>query len=276
MEIGFITDGRPRDLEFAVRHGIPTVELSGFLAEDLDAFHQIMPTFDDIMRRVPDVAAYVRQGTLKVASAAVYTNVMHPDERLRQRYRDAMREMLEACPQLETGVLTVFAGDHPEWSYGRKLDEFEGFFGPLIERARQIGVTVAVARCHWMNFASPVSVWLELRRRFPDLAFKYDPSHAHYEGIDYVQELSTCASWLAHFHAKDIQLIGAELYESPPPGLGDIQWGKVMSILHHVRYPGAVCYELQSEHWVQVRRYEGILIAYRFLKQFVAPEAEEE
>ena len=267
MEIGFLTDGRARDLDFAAEQGIPVIELSAFLADNFDTYSEVMP-------RIPAVAAHALQGGPRVATAAMYTNVLHPDEDMRKRNRDAMERMLEACPELDTNVLTIFAGEHPEWSYEQKLDEFERYFGPLIERGQELDVTIAVARCHWMNFASLPGTWMELRRRFPELAFKYDPSHPYMAGVNYVEELAMCASWLAHFHAKDILMIGSKAYEQPPPGLGDIEWGKIMSILHHEGYQGTVCYELHSDYWINTRRYEGILIAYRHLKQFVAPEAE--
>jgi len=224
MEFCFVSDGRPRDLEFAARHDIHALEFTGFYLDNLDDFHQLMPTFDYVLSRAEEVASFVRQGAIRIASAGVWTNVMHPDENLRARYRDAVCQMLEVCAQVGSPILLTFAGEHPEWSYQRKLDEFESFFGPLIQRGKTMGVSLAVARCHWNNFAGSVPVWTELRRRHPDLGFKWDPSHGYYDGLDYIHELTTCADWITHFHAKDMQIIGTQVYEDPPPGMGDIHF----------------------------------------------------
>ena len=138
-----------------------------------------------------------------------------------------------------------------------------------MERAAALGVTVTVARCHWNNFAGSIPAWTELRRRHPGLGFKWDPTHGYADGLDYVHELSACAPWVTHFHAKDMQIIGTQIYEDPPPGMGDIHWGKLMSILYHAGYQGAISYELHSKLWVVDRRYDGILLAQRYLSQFL-------
>jgi sugar phosphate isomerase/epimerase len=272
MQFCFVSDGRPRDLEFAVRHGIPALEFTAFHVPDLDDFHELMPRLGSVLARVPEVAACVRQGDVSIAAAGVWTDVMHPDVRLREGYRDALRQMLEVCGEVRSPILLTFAGDNPEWSYERKLDEFDAFFGPLISRGQELGVTLSVARCHWHNFAGSLAVWTELRRRHPSLGFKWDPTHGYVEGLDYVHELSTCAGWINHFHAKDMQIIGTQVYEDPPPGMGDIKWGRLMSVLYHAGYRGAISYELHSKLWLVDRRYEGILLAQRHLSQFLVPE----
>ena len=105
-------------------------------------------------------------GAAKSRISGYVPDVIHCDDTTRDRSRDARREMLEACTGFGASVLTVFAGDHPEWSYDEKLEELEDFFGPLIQLGGEIGATIAVARRHRVNFGGKAAIWTELRHRF--------------------------------------------------------------------------------------------------------------
>jgi sugar phosphate isomerase/epimerase len=87
-----------------------------------------------------------------------------------------------------------------------------------------------------------------------------------------------------HVHAKDARLdqerlddVGllaypAEYHTPKLPGLGEINWGRFMSVLSSTGYQGAVCVEVED------RAYEGSLEnrkaalyqSCRYLRQFMA------
>jgi sugar phosphate isomerase/epimerase len=102
--------------------------------------------------------------------------------------------------------------------------------------------------------------------------------------IDYVKPLWEFKDRLHHVHAKDVRLdkdrldeVGImatplEFHTPKLPGLGEINWGRFVSVLGDVGYEGPVCIEAED------RAYEGSLASRkaaltqsaRFLRGFIS------
>jgi sugar phosphate isomerase/epimerase len=117
------------------------------------------------------------------------------------------------------------------------------------------------------NLAVSPAIW---RRMFEDIpsdhfGLNYDPSHMVWQHMDYLQPLRDFSARLFHIHAKDVRLDRHRLnevgilatplsYHVPKlPGLGEVDWGKFISVLGDVGYDGPVCVEVED------RAYEGSL-----------------
>lgn len=72
------------------------------------------------------------------------------------------------------------------------------------------------------------------------------------------------------FHAKDkLALTDGEI--EPPPGLGELEWGKLLGILHQHRYHGWVSIEPHGKFWNEAgNRWRYVRLANRHLRQFIA------
>ena len=104
----------------------------------------------------------------------------------------------------------------------------------------------------------------------PAIGINYDPSHLVRMGIDPIRFVEEFASRVYHVHGKDTELLSEGLYEygteQPAtfgknrgfgarhwrytiPGHGVVRWTRAFEILQAAGYDGAVCIELEDEHF---------------------------
>ena len=148
----------------------------------------------------------------------------------------------------------------------------------MIERAfvaEQHQVKIGIENCPMLftadewpggkNLAISPSVWRRMFEALPNPTFglNYDPSHLVWQQMDYLAPLREFADRIHHIHAKDVRVDRYRLndvgtlatpleYHTPKlPGLGEIDWGRFISVLGDVGYRGPVCVEVED------RVYEG-------------------
>jgi sugar phosphate isomerase/epimerase len=111
----------------------------------------------------------------------------------------------------------------------------------------------------------------EACRRVPKLGLKLDPV-----GIirnlkaDPYNVVYRHGDRVVHFHVKDIlRLPDAEI--EPPPGMGELDWGRLLGILYERGYDGYVCDEPHCRFWGRPddRRRLHIKLTFRHLEQFL-------
>ena len=102
------------------------------------------------------------------------------------------------------------------------------------------------------------------------IGINYDPSHLVRMGIDPIRFVEEFAERIYHVHGKDTELLAEGLYEygteQPAtfgkgrsfgamhwrytiPGQGVVRWTRAFEILAKAGYDGAVCIELEDEHF---------------------------
>jgi sugar phosphate isomerase/epimerase len=101
-----------------------------------------------------------------------------------------------------------------------------------------------------MNYLSPIT-------NFRDKLFHFHIKDAHFYQ-DTFDEMGTYASPLS-FYAPKL------------PGLGDIQWGKVISALNDVCYQGAAVLEIEDRAYEETLkdRLNALLLSKRFISQYI-------
>ena len=112
----------------------------------------------------------------------------------------------------------------------------------------------------------------------------YDPSHLVWQQMDYVKPLREFADRIIHVHDKDVRVDRARLddvgilaaplqYHVPKlPGLGDIDWGRLLSVLGDTGYDGAICIEVEDRAYERNldTRKAALRQSARFLRQFIS------
>ena len=213
---------------------------------------------------------------VSISGLGYYPNPLTADLQEAKVYSDHLKKVIKAASVLGVGVVNTFIGRDPVKSVDENWPRFLKTWKPLIAYAEAQGVKVAIENCpmsftrdEWpggKNLATSPAIW---RRMFNDIPSKnfglnFDPSHFVWQGMDYVGVLREFKDKLFHFHAKDARLDQDRLndvgllafpsqYHTPKlPGLGDVNWGKLFSVLTEV-YDGPVCIEVED------RAYEGSL-----------------
>ncbi len=256
-------------------------------------------THIDVNALHPEEAARIKEqfaaAKVKISGLGYYPNPLTPDHDEAQVYIDHIRKVIEAACLLGVDVVNTFIGR--DWT--RSVDEnwprFLEVWKPLIGFAEDRGIRIGIENCPMLftrdewpggkNLATSPAIW---RRMFEDIPSKFfglnfDPSHFIWQEMDYLAATREFASRFHHAHAKDARLDRDRLnnvgllafpneYHTPKlPGLGDVDWGKFLSVLSDSGYSGPVCIEVED------RAYEGsienrkasLIQSGRYLSQFI-------
>jgi len=219
----------------------------------------------------------VAETGVSISGLGYYPNPLTPDRKESKVYTDHLKKVIRAAEMLDIGVVNTFIGR--DW--GKSVDDnwprFKQVWKPLVKYAEDHGVKIAIENCPMLfsadewpsgkNLAHSPTIW---RRMFDDIpsnnfGLNYDPSHMVWQQMDYIGPIWEFADKIFHVHAKDVRVdrdkldqVGAlalppEYHTPKIPGLGDVQWGRFLSVLGDIGYRGPVCIEVED------RSFEGSL-----------------
>jgi sugar phosphate isomerase/epimerase len=247
---------------------------------------------DDQAKKILEEAAGSAVG---ISGLGYYPNPLSSDTDESRVAIEHLKEVIRAAAKLKIGVVNTFIGKDCHKSVDENWPGFRKVWPPLVRLAADQGVRIAIENCpmyftrdEWpggKNLASAPAVWRRMFDEIPDAGFglNFDPSHLVWQGIDYLKAAREFAGRIFHAHAKDCRVdrhrldeVGVlatplEFHTPKLPGLGDVNWGKLISVLGDAGYDGPVCVEVED------RTFEGSLEKRRaaldqsraFLRQFI-------
>ena len=283
MKLGFFTAALPDNtLEQAAQWGAE----SGFQAIEIACWphekaarryagvsHIDVATLDK--SKAKDIRKMLDGFGLTVSSLGYYPNPLHPDPDHRQTVIDHLKKVIEAAALLEVPIVGTFVGKDKTRTVPANLEEYAKVWPPIVQFARERGVKIAIENCpmifsydEWPggdNLANTPAIWRKMWEIIPDDNFglNLDPSHLIWQMIDYERVIREFHGRIFHVHAKDMHIDREGLYENGVlslgmgwqvprlPGLGDVDWRKVVAALTAVRYD----YVISIEH--EDRAFEG-------------------
>ena len=139
------------------------------------------------------------------------------------------------------------------------------------EAAFAEAMDVAVYLGHRGSFLGSEALIAAAIEHIPTLGLKLDPigiiRNVKADPYDFLYRFgANCA----FFHVKD-RLVLADGEIEPPPGLGELQWGRMFGILHQHGYDGWVSIEPHGKFWNDpANRWRYIRLANRHVRQFMA------
>ena len=295
MRLGFLTSCLPDEsLEqiagWAGRNGFAALEIAAWPAGD-PRRHAV--THLDVTEFTTADAHRTRAmlaGHGVTASAlGYYENQLEADPERRSANHRHLLACLEAAAQLEIGVVGTFVGRDLTRTVEQNLELAAEVFTPLVKRADDLGVTLAVENCpmpswHPDGYPGNLAYSPELWQRLAEFGLRlfFDPSHLPGLGIDPVRALREHSGLVAAVQAKDVETFpelrdrygfhGPALGRAPGdrgwwryriPGLGQLDWAGLLAVLTEAGYRGLVSVEHEDPVWSgdneRVRR--GLLIA---------------
>nr|WP_055506916.1 sugar phosphate isomerase/epimerase family protein [Nonomuraea pusilla] len=293
MKLGFLTaclaESDLTDVaEWAADQGFEALEVAGWPSSD-ERSHIRVDRFDDAeLERVRGV--FTRTG-LALSSIAYYENNLHPEHG--PRVNEHVRRCVEAAAALGCPTVGTFVGRDAGLTVRDNLKKAADVFGPLVEHARAHGVAIVIENCvmrswHPDGYPGNLAYSPELWEWMFTLGLKlnYDPSHLVALGIDPVAALRPHVGDIAHVQAKDTEILPGRIdrtgfygpisgekgwYRFRVPGLGRVDWTRVIDALHEGGYTGVVSVEHEDPVWsgttAKVR--EGLRIAHGTLRHLV-------
>jgi sugar phosphate isomerase/epimerase len=255
--------------------------------------HLDVNAIDD--QAVARIRSQLASAGVTISGLGYYPNLLTPDEEEADTSASHLRQVIRAAKKLGLRDVSTFVGR--DWT--RSVDEnwtrFRAVWPDLIKLADDHGVRIAIENCPMLftrdewpggkNLASSPAIW---RRMFeeipsPNFGLNYDPSHLVWQQMDYIKPLRDFASRIFRVHLKDARVDRDRLdevgilahpleYHSPKlPGLGEVDWGRFLSVLGDTGYNGPVSVEVED------RAYEANLAARKralsqshdYIRQFI-------
>lgn len=224
-----------------------------------------------------EVKALCQRHGVSISGLGYYPNPLSPDAAEAGVAVAHLKLVIQAAATLGVPQVNTFIGRDWTKSVDANWPRFLETWRPLIALAESVGVRIGIENCPMLftndewpggkNLATSPAIWRRMFADIPSKAFglNYDPSHMVWQQMDYLRPMKDFRDRLFHVHAKDVRidrdrlddvgiLANPLLYHCPKlPGLGEVNWGKFISVLGDTGYVGPVCVEVED------RAYEGSL-----------------
>jgi len=304
MQLGFVSAILPdlsleQVLEFAGSEGFECVELMCWPKGRAERRYAGV-THVDVTHfgaaEADRVRALAEAAGVAISGLGYYPNPLAPDAEEAAVYIEHLRRVIRAAALLGVRCVNTFVGRDPVRTVEANWPRFLEVWRPLVAFAEEQGVRIGIENCPMLfsvdewpggkNLAHCPAVWRRMFVDIPSSSFglNYDPSHLVWQQMDYVAPLREFSGRLFHVHAKDVRVERERLHEvgvlATPleyhrpklPGLGDVDWGRFLSVLGDTGYDGPVCIEVEDrayERSLETRK-AALRQSARFLRQFMA------
>jgi sugar phosphate isomerase/epimerase len=242
-----------------------------------------------------EIKGMMAEAGVAISGLGYYPNPLAPDKAEAKVYIDHIKKVINAAKLLDVGVVNTFIGRDWTKSVDGNWPRFKQVWKPLVKYAEGRGIKIGIENCpmfftndEWpggKNLAQSPAIWRRMFAEIPSASFglNFDPSHLVWQQMDYLRAVREFADRIFHVHAKDARVDRERLnevgilanpleYHTPKlPGLGDVDWGKLLSVLGDVGYNGPVCIEVEDRAYegsLKLRK-ESLRQSARYLWQFI-------
>jgi sugar phosphate isomerase/epimerase len=283
--VGWASGAGYQGLEVAVWPDIP--------GRDWEASHIDVTALDPAGAEA--LHAQFAHNGLEISALAYYENNLDADPARRDRVHRHLRHTIDAAQLLGVGLVGTFVGRDLTLTVADNLRLAEQVLPPLVQYAGDRGVRLVIENCPmegWhpdgypANLAYSPELWDWMLGL--GLYLNFDPSHLVWLGIDPIAVLPAYADRVLHVQAKDVEVDtaarnrygvfsravdrAASPWESGwwryrVPGLGDIDWHRLVDLLHQSGFEGFVSVEHEDPVWsgTEEKVKHGLLVAERTL-----------
>ena len=284
---------------FAASIGLKTLEAACWPVGKADRRYAGV-THIDVSRLTPDIASEIKgmldEKRLELASLAYSPNPLTDDEAMRSFYFDHIKKVIAAASMLGVKVVDTFIGKNQKLSISENMELFKKYWPDIVRYAEDHDVIVTFENCpmyfsmdEWpggRNLAVSPKIWREMFSIIDSKNFgiTYDPSHFAWQRMNYIKPVYEFRDKIVNLHLKDTKFyqdryddVGffacpLEFHAPKLPGLGDIDWGKLISALTDVGYSGAALIEVEDRSFEDSQESieRSIVISRNYMSQFIA------
>lgn len=194
-----------------------------------------------------------------------------------QYHRDQLYKRIDFAKKMGIKMVVTSTGIDREWDDKtdtnecdrvrrrpiRSMDAIQEFFTQVLEYADKADIDIAFELCPLMgNTAISPYLLHELFKRLPSerLGIAYDPSHLVWEMIDAYEFIGEFGDKIKLVHGKDAEILPEVLrthgilsdfdwWRYRLPGLGTLNWNKIVSRLFEAGYDGIISIEHEDPVW---------------------------
>lgn len=230
-----------------------------------------------------------------ISGLGYYPNPLSPDQSEFDTAVNQIRRVITASAEIGVNRMNTFVGRDWQKSVDNNWPRFLDVWKPIIQFADDNGVNIGIENCpmsftadEWpggKNLATTPEIWRRMFNDIPNSNFglNYDPSHMVWQHMDYLAPMREFADRIFHVHAKDVRIDRHRLndvgimafpndYHTPKlPGMGEVDWGRFVSVLGDTGYTGPVCVEVEDrafEDSLDSRR-RALMQSVTYLRNFI-------
>lgn len=249
-----------------------------------------------------EIKSYFKEYGLSISSLAYYDNNLDRDPKRREFVNNHVKKCIDAAKMLDVSMVGTFVGRNIDKNMRENFDEFEVVFNDLVSYAQEKEIKIIIENCDMKGWQIPglpgtisytPELWAEMFKRVPNKNFglNFDPSHLVHQLIDYMEAAETFKDRIFHVHAKDAEVFKERLkkygvnnralfdetednfgyWRYRMPGLGQIDWEKLIKLLENAGYKGVVSIEHEDPVYEgsEERIKEGLQIGAKYLKKYL-------
>jgi sugar phosphate isomerase/epimerase len=283
MRIGLMVQYSKKEVDFLSSVGFGSCEL---LVGPGQALDPAVTSKDDIMR-AKDLLA---ERDIKVSAIAHHENHLHPDKATRTAHNEHFKRLMDLALMMDVDTVCTFAGRDPEKGIADNMPAFKEIWTPMAKMAEDKDLKIGFENCPMFyyfpfrgtNIAYTPVAWDMMFDAVPSdaLGIEWDPSHLICLLIDPYQNILDYGDKIVSVHAKDGEVDwnwvhkngwfeeGAVAHRTP--GMGVIDWNRVVSNLTKVGYRGNL--DIEGRHDLVFKgdlEDQGVVFSYNHLLQAI-------
>lgn len=238
-----------------------------------------------------DVFEDVFNSGVKVNTFIYCRNFLSPNEEEAKHHKEELGKRIRFAGKMGIEKVVCSTGITPEATEGltfhpeKSLDACVEFAKRILEEAEKNNVKICWENCPKMfNIAVSPDMWEILFDRIDSdkLGLCYDPSHLVWQMIDPYENIFKFKEKIFHFHAKDTHVDYSKLalygtmqdekwWTHRLPGLGDLDWNRIIDELYQIGYNKTICIEHEDPVWsgTEEKAKRGILKTKAYLSSFL-------
>lgn len=232
----------------------------------------------------------LEEGKVKIKTMIYCRNFLSEDEEEAQMHQEALKERIRFAGALGIEKIVCSTGVTKEafsgmgFSPEKSLDACVELAKQFLEEAEKYNVLLCWENCPMMgNIATSPDIWQALFERLNSnkIGLCYDPSHLVWQMIDPYENIFKFREKIFHVHAKDthvdtqkLNLYGtlqnSKWWQHRLPGLGDLDWNRIVDSLYQIGYDKSICIEHEDPVWegTEEKVKRGILKTRDHVSQF--------
>lgn len=308
MYLGFLTGclgSMPlkEKAKWASEHGFKSLEVSCWpMQNDRDYSGSDIDVANLTQRGADEIKSYFKEYGLTISSLAYYDNNLERDLKKRALINNHVKKCIDAAVMLDVPMVGTFIGRNIDKNIKENFDEFEEVFNKIVSYAEERKIKIIIENCDmkgWQIEGLPGTIsyspelWKEMFKRIPSKNFglNFDPSHLVHQLIDYMGAAEAFKDRIFHVHAKDAEVYPERLekygvnnrafhegkednygyWRYRMPGLGQIDWRKLINLLREAGYEGAVSIEHEDPVYEgSIEKIEeGLEIGQKYLSRLI-------
>ncbi|MCG8572464.1 MAG: sugar phosphate isomerase/epimerase [Spirochaetes bacterium] len=261
MKLGFCTNGSIEDLQLGKEIGFDSVSLI------LESNSPLLPNTPEGQKQLLKLKELYNKENLEISAIGFYPNYLAEEYDEQQKLITTFKNVIETAAKIEIPVVCTFAGRDPQLDFEANFPIFQELFNPLAQRAGELNIKIAFE--NYPDFTDGMKIgnlaatpfgWEMIFEALPykHIGLEYDPSHLFRLGIDYIRVLNQYKKRIFHVHAKDGERIREKIfkysiydnlhsiYRDRFPGLGEIDWRRIVSNLYDIHYQGNI--DIEGKH----------------------------